>query len=281
MCIIKIFERELKLSKANQTVSNYKRQFELFVDYFKGEDLRYLSVDKIKDYILVLHGVYGYSSIVHAISAIEFYYSKLTSRNRKLDLPRPKKPKVLPTVLSVEEISLILSNIANLKHQAIIATIYAHGLRRSELINLRVVDIDTKTGYVSINQSKGLKDRNIPINPECLELLRAYFLKYFTKGFDSNDYLFKGRDGYTYSPSSLKTILDKAVLESGISKRVTLHTLRHSYATHLLENGTDIRTIQELLGHSSSKTTEIYTHITTNILDNVKLKPFINKNIAA
>lgn len=160
------------------------------------------------------------------------------------------------------------------------ATMYAHGLRRGELINLRVKSIDGERGYLMVSQSKGRKDRYVPLNKECRILLRQYLLRYFKKGFSLDEYLFKGQGGEAYSPSSLKSILDKSLIKPGIHKSVTLHTLRHSYATHLLENGTDIRTIQELLGHSSSKTTEIYAHVTSAVLSKVKLDPFI-KPIAA
>jgi integrase/recombinase XerD len=257
MCSLDLFERELRLyGKAEKTIKVYSSEFKRFLEYFKGEDIRYLPNDRIKDYILSLYGVYCYSTIIHAIYCIGFYYRFVNYRKRVLVLPKPRKPKFIPVVLSHEEVVSMINCCNNLKHRCIIETIYTHGLRRQELINLRVGDIDSKLMELRIIQSKGAKDRNVPLNEDCLKLLRKYYMRYRPKVF-----LFEGQDGGRYSETSVKNIVADAARLAGIRKRVTPHTLRHSFATYLLELGYDLRYIQEYLGHASTKTTEIYTHV--------------------
>lgn len=257
MCKIELFEQELLLSKSKQTVKSYKKQFELFLDYFEGQDLRYLSLNSIKEYILFLHNIYGYSSIIHAISAIKFYYANLNGRKRYLDIPKPKKPKTIPTVLSYDEVIKMINLTMNLKHRAIIETIFFHGLRRSELLNLKITHIDSGIMELRVIQSKGCKDRNIPLSEDCLITLRDYF-----KAFNPKEYLFNGVEaGSAYSPTSLANVITEAAKRAKINKNVTPHTLRHSFGTYLYELGVHLRDIQEWMGHSSSNTTEIYTHV--------------------
>ncbi len=153
----------------------------------------------------------------------------------------------------------------NLKHKAILMTIYSAGLRISEAINLKIKDIDSQRMQIRVEQGKGKKDRYTLLGTKTLEILRKYFLQYKPKVW-----LFEGANGEQYSASSIKSILRKSVNKVGLRKHITVHTLRHSFATHLLENGTDLRYIQNLLGHESSKTTEIYTHITTKGFDQIK-----------
>jgi integrase/recombinase XerD len=182
---------------------------------------------------------------------------------------RPKTEKLLPNVLSKEEIKMILNAHGNIKHKTMLSLIYSCGLRRSELINLKHTDIDSKRNIVIIRQAKGKKDRIVPLSIKILDMLRDYFRLYKPK-----IWLFEGNEaGSLYSEQSLQKVLKQALAKVGIKKPVTLHWLRHSYATHLLEAGTDLRYIQEILGHSSSKTTEIYTHVSTKSLQNVK-SPF-------
>lgn len=257
MCKIEIFEQELRLRYSDQTVKSYSRQFELFLKYFEAQDIRYLSTDLIKSYILFLHSIYGYSAIIHAISAIEFYYSQINSRQRTLNLPRPKKPSSIPTVLSIDEVKKIFSVTLNIKHLAMIQTMFYHGLRRSELLNLKIVDIDSSLMELRVIQSKGLKDRSIPLSDECLNTLRLYY-----KTCKPKEYLFNGADGGKYSPTSLGKIIKNAAKLAGIKKNVHPHTLRHSFASYLVSINVNLKKIQEWLGHKSSKTTEIYCHIT-------------------
>ena len=164
------------------------------------------------------------------------------------------------------EIKAILEAHGNIKHKAMLSLIYACGLRRSELLNLKPADIDSKRGVLLIKQAKGKKDRIAPVSGKIVELLRQYY-----KAYKSQLWLFEGqRKGESYSAESLQSVLKQALQKAKINKPVTLHWLRHSYATHLLENGTDLRYIQELLGHNSSRTTEIYTHVSTKSLQNIK-----------
>ena len=171
----------------------------------------------------------------------------------------------LPNVLSEQEVLQILTSTDNLKHKAILSLIYSAGLRRGELINMKINDIDSKRMYVIIRQGKGRKDRYSILSEKVLELLRRY-----VKQYKPVEWLFEGQFGGQYGASSVQHILRDAVSRSKIRKTVTVHTLRHSFATHLLEHGVDIRYIQELLGHQSLKTTEIYTHITQRGLGKIK-----------
>ena len=162
-----------------------------------------------------------------------------------------------------------MDSLVNIKHRTMLSLIYACGLRRSELLNLRPLNVDSKRNLLLILNSKGKKDRVVPISDNIVEMLRNYYKMYKPKVW-----LFEGQKaGDQYSEESLAKVLKQACIKAGIKKPVTLHWLRHSYATHLLESGTDLRYIQELLGHKSSKTTEIYTHVSTKSLQNIK-SPF-------
>lgn len=180
-------------------------------------------------------------------------------------IDRPRKEKMLPEVLSEEEVVQLLNATENIKHKAILMTIYSAGLRISELINLQIKDIDSKRMQIRVEQAKGKKDRYTLLGKKTLEALRKYVSEYKPK-----EWLFEGRNAEKYSATSIKSILRESLVKVGIKKHITVHTLRHSFATHLLEGGTDIRYIQSLLGHSSGKTTEIYTHITTKGFDQIK-----------
>lgn len=179
-------------------------------------------------------------------------------------IDRPREEMYLPEVLSEEEVKAILDATENLKHKAILMTIYSAGLRISEVINLKIKDIDSQRMQIRVEQGKGKKDRYTLLGKKTLEVLRKYFQLYKPRV-----YIFEGMDGQQYSKSSITQILKTSVLKAGIKKRVSVHTLRHSFATHLLEGGVNLRYIQSLLGHGSSKTTEIYTHITTKGFDQI------------
>lgn len=178
---------------------------------------------------------------------------------------RPKPSKFLPVILSQEEVIDILRNTKNLKHRATLAMIYASGLRISEVINLRISDIDFNRRLVKINQGKGRKDRYVVLAESILPLLENYFTTYQPK-----QYFIEGQKNGKYSPESIRNFLRKSCELAGIKKRVTPHTLRHSYATHLLEGGIDLRYIQELLGHNDPKTTMIYTHVSRKNLNQIQ-----------
>jgi integrase/recombinase XerD len=184
-------------------------------------------------------------------------------------LDRPRREHRLPNVMSKEEVATILHSLRNQKHRTMLSLIYACGLRRGELLNLKPENIDSKRHLLLILNAKGKKDRVVPISDKVILMLRDYYKLYKPK-----TWLFEGEiTGQQYSEKSIQCVLKQAVDKAGISKPVTLHWLRHSYATHLLESGTDLRYIQELLGHKSSKTTEIYTHVTEKSLQKIK-SPF-------
>lgn len=206
----------------------------------------------------------------HFISGIKLLFNVCKFRAlEEAELIRPKKPKRLPNVLSKEEVKQILSSVKNIKHKAMLSLVYSCGLRCGELLNLKPEHTDTSRNLLIIKQAKGRKDRVVPLSNKTIELLREYYLIYKPK-----TYLFEGiKQGDPYDIRSLQNVLKQSIEKAGIKKPVTLHWLRHSYATHLLEAGTNLRYIQEILGHSSPKTTQIYTHVSTQSLQNV-ITPF-------
>lgn len=171
----------------------------------------------------------------------------------------------LPNILSKAEVKKLLDVTANLKHKTILTLIYAGWLRLSECTNLIIEDIDSKRMTIKIKQAKGRKDRHIPLSPHLLDLLRNYYAQYHPK-----KYVFEGQFGWPYSERSIQQIMKKSLWDAHITKQASIHTLRHSYATHMLEDGVDIRIIQEFLGHSHIRTTQIYTHISAPILSRIK-----------
>lgn len=204
-----------------------------------------------------------------AINAIKFYYEQVLGRPVKTYyVQRPKKEKRLPEVLSEEEVASILNSIDNLKHKAILSLIYSAGLRLGELINLKINDIDSGRMVIIIRQGKGKKDRISLLSEKVLHLLREYL-----KVYQPREYLFEGQFFGQYSSTSVQKVFRMAKVKACIRKPATVHTLRHSFATHLLERGTDLRYIQALLGHKNPKTTEIYTHITKKGMEKIK-SPF-------
>lgn len=257
---------------SESTIKNYAGSLGLFLRYTGNKNPEHINKEDLesfhKDYIISRHYSASFQSLV--INAVKLYFSnRLKRKLEPTEIERPKQPRLLPHVLSKEEVKNILQAHQNVKHRAMLSLIYACGLRRGELLNLKLIDIDSQRGMVRINQGKGAKDRMVPISEKVIGLLREYYQYEKPKV-----YLFEGTtSGQTYSPTSLQEVLKSAVKKSGIKKPVTLHWLRHSYATHLLESGTDLRFIQELLGHNSSKTTEIYTHVSQKSLQKIK-SPF-------
>ncbi|NLR94102.1 tyrosine-type recombinase/integrase [Flammeovirga agarivorans] len=201
-----------------------------------------------------------------ALNAVKFYLEKVLERDYCFyNIQRPKPREKLPVVLSTEEVKSIFLNIQNLKHRAILMTIYSAGLRIGEVINLELKDIDSQRMLIRVEGGKGNKDRNTLLSKKNLEILREYFKQYKPK-----KYLFEGDKGGKYSRTSIQRIYKRAINKSRIMKKVTVHTLRHSFATHLLENGVDLRYIQTLLGHNSPQTTQIYTHVSTKVVSDIK-----------
>ena len=204
----------------------------------------------------------AYTTQKQLACALRLYLSLVHNRELDLTTVAPRRPqKVLPDILSIEEVKDILAAITNEKHRTAILTIYALGLRSGELLNLKIEHIDGKRDQVKILCSKGKKDRILPLPHDLKIFLRTYYKKFLPK-----TYLIENAQHEQYSASSLRAVFKKATQRAGIYKNVTLHSLRHSHATHLLDEGVNIKTIQQLLGHNDIKTTLIYTHITTNQL---------------
>lgn len=270
---IETFKRYL-LSKrySPNTINTYSEALKSFLTFCNTKAVKDITNKDVilynNDYILKHNLSSSYQNQI--VNAIKLYFMIVKDTAIEIDkIHRPKREKVLPNVLSKEEVKAILEAPKNLKHKAMLSMIYSCGLRRSELLNLKPNNIDSKRNVVIIRQSKGKKDRITPLSPKILELLRNYYKEYSPK-----TYLFEGQEKNTqYSARSLEEVLKKSIKLATINKPVTLHWLRHSYATHLLESGTDLRYIQELLGHNSSKTTEIYTHVSTKNIQQIK-SPF-------
>ena len=266
--------KELRYSES--TLSTYTYALEDFINYHPKIELEKLNEKHIQEFLrhLVMERQVSTSYQNQAINAIKFYFERVMGGQRKTYfIDRPKKEKTLPVVLSEEEVITIIKSISNLKHKAIIMTIYSAGLRISECINLKIKDIDSNRMQIRVEQSKGKKDRYTVLSEKTLAILRQYFKEYKPKA-----YLFEGQNGEYYSSRSIQNIFKAAVKKAKIQKKVTVHSLRHSFATHLLENGTNLRYIQSLLGHASSKTTEIYTHVTTKGFESLK-SPLDNLDI--
>ena len=250
------------------TIKTYTSYFNDFQYYFQGRILEEISREEINDYILELICKRNISTSQQnqRINSIKFYYEKVLKREKEYyDLKRPKIEKKLPNILSKEEVNKLFDVTFNLKHKCILMTIYSGGLRRSELINLKIADIDPSRKLIKLRASKGNKDRYTILSENLLTLLRVYYRQYRPKVW-----LFEGQSGGQYSAASIEHIFRKAVLKARIRKYVTPHSLRHSFATHLLEQGISLRHIQEILGHNSSKTTEIYTHVATTEIGQIK-----------
>ena len=206
------------------------------------------------------------SSLNVAINALKFFYVEDLKRDFVYDIKRPKKDKKLPVVLSREEVARILSSVSNLKHKAIMMLTYSAGLRVGEVIRLRTEDIDYQRKTIHIRGAKGRKDRYTILSEVAMNVLMDYL-----KEYGQSQWLFPSRDRSRHiTPRTVEKIFSNACKKASINKEVTVHSLRHSFATHLLESGVDLRYIQEILGHRSSKTTEIYTHVSIRHIGRIK-----------
>jgi integrase/recombinase XerD len=252
---------------ANSTVKTYVTFFELFINFHKDKELKALDENDIRVFLQhLIQKKHSNSYVNQAINAIKFYYEVVLGMpNRFYEIERPRKESKLPKVISKEEILSIIENTNNIKHRCIVQLLYGSGLRRSELLNLKLHDIDSKRMLVRVVGSKGNKDRLTLLSKTALNDLRKYYIKY-----EPHIYLFEGKKGIKYSGASVLKIVKTAAEKARIRTTVTPHVLRHSFATHLLESGTDLRQIQVLLGHGSTKTTEIYTHVATNTFESIK-----------
>lgn len=262
---------ENKRYSAN-TIKTYIETLGVFLKYHENKAISEIALEHIVDFNnhYIIQNGHSQSYQNQFVNSLKLFFSKIENRVLNPELiQRPKREKKLPNVLSKEEVKVILDAHNNIKHKVMLSLIYSCGLRCGELINLKPENIDSKRNIILIKQSKGKKDRIVPLSHKILEMLREYF-----KLYKPSNYLFEGQNkGESYDARSLQMVLKQALKKTNIKKPVTLHWLRHSYATHLLEGGTDLRYIQVLLGHNSSKTTEIYTHVSTKNIQQIK-SPF-------
>ncbi|WCO03465.1 tyrosine-type recombinase/integrase [Psychroserpens ponticola] len=244
---------------SDSTVKNYTFQIADFIDYHREKQIQDLCNRDVELFIedVFIKRKLSISVQRQFISALKLFivFDKST-QIEDIELVRPKRDKVLPTVLSQNEVIELIAKTKNLKHRTIIALLYSAGLRISELINLKIDDININRKQFIIKKAKGRKDRYAPLAEHLLPLLRNYMITY-----EPETYLIEGKPGFKYSSSSVSKFLHKAASQCRLKVRVTPHTLRHSYATHLLENGVGLRHIQSLLGHAKPETTMIYTHV--------------------
>ncbi|MEW6005925.1 MAG: site-specific tyrosine recombinase/integron integrase [Stygiobacter sp.] len=255
------------------TEKSYLNHLNLFLDYVKTTKVSNVDSKFLLNYFNFIKESknFSYSSMKQALASVRFLFLDVLKKEVDFDFfIKMKKPNSLPNILTTEEVKNIINSIVNLKHRAIISTIYSCGLRISEAVNLKIQDIDSKAMTIKIVNAKGKNDRIVMLSKKLLELLREYFKEYKPK-----NYLFEGQYGEKYSARSIQQIFNNAVKKIKIRKKVTVHTLRHSFASHLLDNGTDIRFIQELLGHKHLSTTQIYTHINPTSVKKIK-SPFDN-----
>jgi integrase/recombinase XerD len=257
---------------SESTITTYSEALKSFLVFYRDKAI----IDITNEDVIVYNNEHILKNNLSAsfqnqtVNAIKLFFQTIRDTKMMVDkIHRPKRAKVLPNVLSKEEIKLILNAHSNIKHKMMLSLIYSCGLRCGELLALQPVHIDSKRNLVLLKNAKGKKDRIAPLSPKILEMLREYY-----KVHKPTTYLFEGQTkGQPYDARSLQLILKQALQKTGITKPATLHWLRHSFATHLLESGTDLRYIQELLGHNSSKTTEIYTHVSTKSIQQIK-SPF-------
>lgn len=248
------YSEDLRLKNyADNTIKNYVSQVDIFLRRFNNQVTKPSEIKEhwIKDWLLEAKSINGRK---HRISAVKLFYSLTGKQPLKFKyIEYPRSERKLPQIIDTQHILNSISKIENIKHKAIITLAFSTGMRVSEVCNLKIADIDSKRMIIMIRNAKGKKDRMVPLSVVTLQTLRSY-----CKIHRPKEYLFNGQFGLQYSPTSCNQIVKQY-----LGKAFHFHQLRHSNATALLENGTDLRIIQELLGHSSSKTTEIYTHVST------------------
>jgi Site-specific recombinase XerD len=258
---------QLKVYSPN-TIKTYRTEFGVLLKLLGNYPVDDLQESHIKSYILYLLQKKNYSeSQAHtAINAIKFYFEKVLHRPQiVVHIPRPKKAWQLPKVHATEQVKKIIQATSNEKHKTMLMLAYASGLRLQEIINLKINDINSARMVIEVRRGKGKKDRQVVLSEKLLEQLRKYFKLYKPK-----EWLFEGQAGEQYGYRTLQEVFSNAKDKAGIKTQGGIHSMRHSFATHLLENGTDLRLIQELLGHNSIKTTVRYTHVSNAQIGKIK-----------
>ena len=256
-------------SYSESTQRTYIGEMAQFLQHIKKQPAESFTVKRLKDYLQYCYATLKLTeNTIHSrMNAMKFYYEQVLKRDKFFwEIPRPKKRTILPKVISEEKIIKALFGVENIKHKTILVTAYSAGLRVSEVVSLRVTDIDSDRMQIAIRGAKGKKDRMATLSLFALQLLREYVTLYKPK-----IYLFEGLDkDKHYSSRSAQTIFNNAIIGLNLPESISFHSLRHSYATHLLENGTDIKYIQDLLGHSDIKTTLRYTHVSIKALAKIE-----------
>jgi len=267
---LEIYTRELLLKAySKSTINTYRNEFSVFLKILKMVNVDTITPDRLKDYFhyCITKLELSESTLHSRINAIKFYYEQILKKETFFfDIPRPNKPFKLPKVISEEKILTHLLDVKNIKHKTLLLLAYSAGLRVSEVVNLQIADIDSDRMQISIVCAKGKKDRIVPLSRSILILLREYYKKYKPK-----KWLFEGQEpALPYSSRSAQIIFKDAYKAVKLPPKTSFHSLRHSYATHLLDNGTDVKYIQKLLGHNDIKTTLRYLHVTNKDLEKIE-----------
>lgn len=250
-----------------KTQENYQSSVGTFLKYFEKEaDPQHIKTEQIKDWLLTFQTI---NTRNHKLCAVKSFYEITVGMHLKLEkIPYSKKDKKLPIILSVDEIQRMFTACENLKHKAILALLYSTGLRVSELINLKWMHIDRSRMIINVIQGKGKKDRQVMLSPDLIPLLEAYWNEYKPKEYVLNGQ-FPDKE-LRYSDRSVGEVIKQLATKAGLdNKRVYTHLIRHCFATHLVEQGTEINLIQRLLGHGNVKTTSVYLHISNNLIRNI------------
>lgn len=269
------FIQQLQLKAYSQsTINTYRNEFIQLLKILKNKPVDELGTEDLKRYMVYTMEKEGISeNTAHSrLNALKFYFEQVLGREKFFwEIPRPKKQQQLPRLLNETEIRKLFNALANKKHKAMLFTAYSAGLRVSEIAALKIADIDSSRMQILVAKGKGKKDRYVNLSPVLLDILRSYIKTYKPK---PSYYLFEsGETGQAYPIRTIQQIFSNAKNKAGIKKEVGIHSLRHSFATHLLDKGTDIKYIKDLLGHFSIKTTERYLHVSKKQLVNI-ISPF-------
>lgn len=266
-----LYLEQLALKKySKSTLQTYRNEFMQLLQLLKDIQVQDLTPEHLKRYMLycVVKLQLSENTLHSRLNALKFYFEQVLKREKFFwEIPRPKRPLQLPKLLNEEELRKLFNALSNKKHKAMLFTAYSAGLRVSEIVNLKIKHIDSKRMQVLIERAKGKKDRYVNLSPVLLDILRKYIAEYKPK---PTEYLFESEQTFTAYPTrTVQQIFAKAKQKAGIMKDVGIHSLRHSFATHLLDKGTDIKYIKDLLGHFNIKTTERYLHVSKQKLVNI------------
>lgn len=264
------FVEKIEGKYSPNTIKSYKAMFAEFITYFNSKNIEDITPEDAKNFqnYLINEKKVSQSHQNQSINSIKFYYEHVLNKPDFVSFDRPKHTQTLPIVLTQDEIKEIFGKIKNIKHKCMLNLIYSGGLRISEVMNLKTKDIDSKQMLVNIEGVNGRKDRVTMLSEKVLTLLREYYLKYKPKNF-----LFEGKSGGISSTRGLEVVFKRALGKTGIKKEATVNSLRHSFATHLLEKGTDAKYVQNLLGHESTRSTQIYKQVSERGIGKIK-SPF-------